>query len=125
VGYNVSTPGAAPKAYLTAPLFHWDVFYVDDVKHVIAGDWKSRAYWEGFSNGTVSLDTLTSNNDPRAAAAVAEAQAKIISGSFDPFTGPITTQGGYVKVPAGSKMTDDEIWNMNWFVKGVIGTVPN
>jgi basic membrane protein A len=124
VGYNVSTPNAAPNAYLTAPLFHWDTFYVDDVKHVLAGDWKSRAYWEGFSNGTVSLDKLTANNDPRAAAAIADAEAKIKSGAFDPFTGPISDQSGAVKVPGGTKMTDDEIWNMGWFVKGVIGTIP-
>jgi basic membrane protein A len=45
VGYNVPTPDAAPRAYLTAPLFHWEVFYVDDVNHVINGTWKSRAYW--------------------------------------------------------------------------------
>ncbi|EKC51466.1 hypothetical protein LEA_17383, partial [human gut metagenome] len=24
----------------------------------------------------------------------------------------------------GVKMTDEEIWNMNWFVKGVTGTIP-
>jgi basic membrane protein A len=30
-----------------------------------------------------------------------------------------------VKVPAGTKMTDDEIWNMGWFIKGVIGIIPN
>jgi basic membrane protein A len=124
VGYNVSTPNAAPRAYLTAPLFHWDIFYVDDVRHVIAGDWKSRAYWEGFSNGTVSLDALTANNDPRAAPAIAAAEEKIKSGSFDPFTGPLEDQNGAVKVPGGTKMTDDEIWNMGWFVKGVIGTIP-
>ncbi|GHV60303.1 BMP family ABC transporter substrate-binding protein [Spirochaetia bacterium] len=124
IGYNVSTPDAAPRAYLTAPLFHWDVFYVDDVKHVLAGDWASRAYWEGFSNGTVTLDTLTANNDPRTAPAVAAAQAKIIDGSLAPFTGPLSDQSGAVKVPAGVKMTDDEIWNMGWFVKGVIGVIP-
>jgi basic membrane protein A len=125
VGYNVSTPTAAPRAYLTAPLFHWDVFYVNDVNTVIAGTWKSRAYWEGFSNGTVSLDALTANNDPRAAAAVADAEIKIKSGAFEPFTGPLSDQNGAVKVPAGTKMTDDEIWNMGWFVKGVIGVIPN
>ncbi|GHV43727.1 BMP family ABC transporter substrate-binding protein [Spirochaetia bacterium] len=124
VGYNVSTPDAAPRAYLTAPLFHWDVFYVDDVKHVLAGDWKSRAYWEGFSNGTVTLDTLTANNDPRAAPAIAAAQAKIIAGTLEPFTGPLTDQSGAVKVANGVKMTDDEIWNMGWFVRGVIGVIP-
>jgi basic membrane protein A len=124
IGYNVATPNAAPRAYLTAPLFHWEVFYTDDVKHVLDGTWQSRAYWEGFSNGTVTLDTLTANNDPRTAAAVADAEAKIKAGAFDPFQGPVADQSGAVKVPAGSRLTDDEIWNLGWFVKGVIGTIP-
>jgi basic membrane protein A len=124
IGYNVATPNAAPAAYLTAPLFHWDVFYVDDVKHALAGDWRSRAYWEGFSNGHVTLDALTANNDPRAAPAIAQAEAKIRDGSFDPFTGPLNDQSGAVRVPAGTRMTDDEIWNMGWFVKGVVGVIP-
>jgi len=125
VGYNVPTPDAAPRAYLTAPLFHWDVFYVDDVNHVLAGDWQSRAYWEGLDAGTVSLDNLTANNDPRAEPVIAAAAEKIKSGEFDPFTGPLTDQNGEIQVAAGTRMTDDEIWNMGWFVKGVIGIIPD
>jgi basic membrane protein A len=125
VGYNVSTPDAAPRAYLTAPLFHWETFYVDDVNSVIAGTWHSRAYWEGFSNGTVSLDTLTANNDPLAAGAIETARAGIIAGTFEQFSGPLADQEGTIRVPAGTKMTDDEIWNMGWFVKGVIGIIAN
>ena len=125
VGYNVGTPNAAPRAYLTAPLFHWEVFYVDDVKLVLDGKWHSRAYWEGLSTGTTSLDDLTANNDPRAAPIIADMTVKIKNGQFEPFTGPLVDQNGAVKVPAGTKMTDDEIWNMGWFVKGVIGIIPN
>ena len=124
VGYNVSTPDAAPRAYLTAPLFHWDIFYVDDVSHVIAGTWKSRAFWEGLSTEMITLDTLTDNNDPRAAETIAAAEAKIKDGAFEPFTGPLFDQNGAEKVSAGTKMTDDEIWNMGWFVQGVIGVIP-
>jgi len=125
VGYNTSTANAAPRAYLTAPLFHWEVFYVDDVKHIIDGTWTSRAYWEGINTGMVTLDTLTANNDPRAQPAIDAAQAKIVSGAFNPFTGPLYDQSGAVKVPAGTTMSDDDIWNMGWFVKGVIGIIPN
>jgi basic membrane protein A len=124
IGYNVATPNAAPRAYLTAPLFHWEVFYVDDVKHVQAGTWTSRAYWEGFNNGQVSLDTLTSLNDPRTAAKVAEVEAQIKSGAFNPFSGPISDQTGAIKIPAGTTMSDSDIWNMGYFVKGVIGVIP-
>jgi basic membrane protein A len=121
IGYNVPTPNAAPKAYLTAPLFNWPTFYVDDVKSVQAGTWKQRAYWEGMNVGMTSLDALTANNDPRTAAAVATAQAKILDGSLKVFAGPLTNQAGQVVVPAGTVMTDDEVWNISWFVRGVIG----
>jgi basic membrane protein A len=72
----------------------------------------------------VSLDKLTANNAPGAAEKIADAEAKIKAGTFEPFTGPLYDQQGTVKVQAGVKMTDDEIWNMGWFVKGVIGTIP-
>ena len=120
VGYNTSTANAAPRAYLTAPLFHWEKFYVDDITHLLNGTWESRAYWEGLREGTVSLDTLTENNDPRTPPAVDAAREKIISGELEPFTGPLFDRDGIEQVPAGTKMTDDEIWNMSWFVRGVI-----
>jgi len=70
------------------------------------------------------LDTLTALNDPRTAPAVETARAGIISGAFEPFTGPLADQNGAVRVSAGTRMTDEEIWNMGWFVEGVIGIIP-
>jgi len=125
VGYNLPGLHAAPNAYLTAPLFHWEKFYVDDVQRIIDGTWESRAFWGGLETGVVSLDTLTDNNDPRAAAMIDSVREQIISGEFEPFTGPLRDQTGTVRVPEGVKMTDDEIWGMNWFVQGVIATLPN
>ncbi len=125
IGYNTPTPTAAPAAYLTAPLFHWATFYTDDVKQILAGTWTSRAYWTGLDTGMISLDALTANVAPGTAEAVEAAKAKIVSGELNPFAGPIADQAGTVKVAAGSAMTDEEVWNMGWFVQGVIGNVPN
>lgn len=124
IGYNTASPNAAPKAYLTAPLFHWEVFYKDDIDTILNGTWQSRAFWEGLSSGMTSLDTLTALCAPGTQEAVDKAQSGIIDGSLKVFAGPIADQTGTDKVPAGTAMTDDEIWNMNWFVNGVIGTVP-
>lgn len=124
IGYNVATPNAAPKAYLTAPLFNWPTFYVDDVQKIIDGTWTSRAYWEGLAANMTSLDTLTDLCADGTAEKVDAAKAAIISGELEPFTGPIKNQNGEVVVAEGTKMTDDEIWNMSWFVEGVIGTIP-
>ena len=124
IGYNTSTPTAAPNAYLTAPLFHWEVFYTADVNKIIAGTRTTESYWTGLSTGMVSLDTLTSLCTADTAAKIDDAKAKIIAGTLEPFTGPISDQSGAVKVAAGVKMTDSEIWNMSWFIKGVDGTIP-
>ena len=124
IGYNSPTADAAPDAYLTAPLFHWEKFYVDDVQKILDGTWASRSYWEGLGAGMVSLDTLTGNCAEGTEEAVQEATDKIISGELHPFAGPIYDQNGEERVPEGTTMTDDEIWNMDWFVQGVIGTIP-
>ena len=124
IGYNAPTPNAAPDAYLTAALFHWEVFYVDDVNRILDGTWEPRSFWEGMDAGMVSIDTLTPLNDPRAQPEIDRVTAKILSGSFDPFTGPLRDQNGVERVPAGVIMTDAEKLSINWFVEGVIGVIP-
>jgi basic membrane protein A len=42
-------------------------------------------------------------------------------GSFYEFTGPIKDQSGAVHVPAGQKLTLNDVLTMDWFVQGVIG----
>lgn len=123
IGYNSPTATAAPKAYLTAPLFNWATFYTDDVQSILDGKWVSRAYWEGFDKNMVALDTLSANCAKGSSEAVEAAKAKIIAGTLNVFAGPIADQSGAVKVASATAMTDDEVWNMSWFVKGVIGTI--
>ena len=123
IGYNSSTPTAAPKAYMTAPLFHWGVYYTQDVQKIIDGTWEGESYWEGLSAGMVSLDTLTDNCVEGTAEAVAEAQQKIIDGEIVIFKGEIKDNTGAVKVAAGQTLTDAELTSLDWFVEGVIGSI--
>lgn len=125
IGYNASTADAAPDAYLTAPLFHWDKFYTQDVQKIIDGTWKGEKVWLGLESGLVSLDTLTKNCAEGTQEKVDEATNKIKSGEEKIFVGPLKDNTGAERVKDGVVMTDDEIWNCNWFVEGVIGTIPN
>jgi len=124
IGYNVDTPDAAPKAYLTAPVFHWSTFIVDDVHKILEGTWKSRAYWEGLASGMTELAPLSPLCAPGTQEKVEEATNSIAGGSLKIFRGPLYNQNGDLKVADGFRMSDDDIWNMNWFVKGVVGTIP-
>jgi len=123
IGYNVDSPDAAPKAYLTAPVFHWETFILDDVHKILDGTWKSRAYWEGLAAGMTDLAPLSLICANGTQEKVNEAKASIINGSLKIFKGPIHNQNGELKVADGFRMSDDDVWNMNWFVQGVIGTL--
>jgi basic membrane protein A len=80
--------------------------------------------WEGLETGMVSLDTITQLAAAGTKEAVKEAEDKIRAGTLTVFAGPLYDQSGAVKIAAGSSMSDDDVWNMGWLVKGVIGNVP-
>ena len=128
IGYNASTQMEAPNAYLTAPLFNWEVFYKQDIEKIMNGKWKGETYWTGLSTGMVSLDKLTDLCAPGTQEAVDAAKEKIISGELVIFSGKngeIKDNKGNVVVKAGRALTDAELNSMDWLVEGVKGSVPS
>lgn len=124
IGYNLDIPDAAPEAYMTAPVWNWGPYYVDQVKKAMDGTWKSEAYAGGLSDGMVDLAPLTKIAPEGAQAKVDEVEKKILDGSFKVFTGPIKDQTGAEKVKAGEVLSEGYIaGEMNWFVQGVEGNV--
>lgn len=43
---------------------------------------------------------------------------------FDPFTGPIKDQAGAERLKSGQRATYFELTTIDWFVEGVVGTIP-
>lgn len=122
IGYNTDMSAMAPNAYMTAPVWNWGPYYVEQVQAVMDGTYKSDSFWGGLAEGTVDLAPLTDNAPKKAQAPVDEAKAKILDGSLYIFEGPLYDQEGNLKVEDGVKMTDEEMLSMMWFVKGVEGT---
>ncbi|MCQ2585881.1 MAG: BMP family ABC transporter substrate-binding protein [Treponema sp.] len=120
LGYNVPTPNAAPKAYLTAPIFDWPVFYTSNVQAILDGTWEGKHYWLPASTGIAKLDKLTDLCAPGTQEAVDAVAAKMMKDEFEPFTGPVYDNEGNLKIAEGEKMADKDIWNMMWYVDGVI-----
>ncbi|MGI6790046.1 BMP family ABC transporter substrate-binding protein [Aminivibrio sp.] len=124
VGYNNDMSNYAPTKHLTAPIWNWGIVYRDTMKQVIAGTWKSEQIWPGLKEGMVDLAPFGKDVPDPVKKIVEEEKAKIISGSWDVFTGPVKDQQGVVKVPEGTTMTDGEMLSMSWFVEGVKGDIP-
>ncbi len=89
LGYNSDMASFAPAAHLTAPVWNWEVIYRRVVEEVHDGSWTSYQYWGGLEDGVVGLAPFSDLVPQETRDAVAAAQAEIVAGNWDVFTGPI------------------------------------
>ena len=123
-GWDSDMAKFAPKAHLTANTNYWGGFYTDTAKAVIAGTWKSSQVRGGLADGMIRMAPLNPAVTPEAAKAFEDKKKAIVEGRLTPFQGPIVDQSGAVKVAAGSTMALNDLLSMNFYVKGVEGSVP-
>lgn len=109
VGYNTDMTVNAPNAHLTAPIWHWASVYTAEVEDVLAGEWKPVNYFLGLKEGMVDISPLSKNVAEGTAEKIEEARARILSGEWDVFTGPIYNNAGELVLAEGEVMTDDQI----------------
>ena len=113
----------APKSQLTSIIDDWAPYYVRRVQAVMDGTWKSEDTWDGMGPGMVAMAPYTNLPDDVVAMAK-ETQAKITSGEFHPFTGPIDKQDGSMAIGEGEVLDDGTLLGMNWYVKGIDDKLP-
>ncbi|WP_430476051.1 BMP family ABC transporter substrate-binding protein [Thalassospira lucentensis] len=113
----------APKAQLTAIVDNWDKYYVARAKAVIDGTWESTDTWGGIDSGMVEMAPYTNMPDDVKALAE-ETAAKIASGEFHPFTGPIYDQAGELRIKEGEIAEDGMLLGMNWYIQGIDAELP-
>ncbi len=112
-----------PQTQLTAIVDDWGPYYIERVKAVIDGTWEQKATWAGMKEGHVVMAPYT--NMPDDVKMMAEGtQAKITSGEFHPFTGPIMKQDGTEWLKDGEVADDGTLSGLNFYVKGVDDTLP-
>ncbi|WED24898.1 BMP family ABC transporter substrate-binding protein [Vibrio sp. JC009] len=115
----------APESHMFSVRDTWAPHYIHSVQDVMDGTWKSEDYWGGFKEEILQIASVNPNLPEEIKTAIAETQAKIKSGEFHPFTGPLKDNSGKDKVPAGQVMSDKELVGMNWYVEGIEATIPN
>lgn len=125
IGYNSDMRAFAPKANLTSPVWNWGPYYVKTVQAVKDGTWKNDQYWGGMADGIVDLGPYGTAVPDDVKTLVEQKKQDILSGKLLVFAGPLKDQKGTVRVKEGEKMSDQDILGMNWFVKGVEGTIPS
>lgn len=114
----------APETYVTNPVLNWGPYYTDVIQSMIDGTWETHQYYGGFKEGMVEIAPFGKNVPQEVKDAVEAKKAEIVAETLEVFTGPIYDQSGAEKVAAGAALPMEDILVMNYFVKGVKGTVP-
>ena len=136
-----------PNSCVSGQLVHWEDLYEIILMRMYTGVWDNRAYDYLLSEGGVELGAefgVPVNpkfvNDLKAVKVTDPLfgdisiydlvmrrldQMKQTSVAFDPFTGPIYDQNDVLKIKKNERASYVALYTdqMNWFVKGVIGSV--
>ncbi len=93
-GYNADMTVDAPKGHLTAPVWHWGAVYTKEAQAVVDGTWKPEKIFLTMADGLVDISPLSENCAEGTVEAIEAARAKIVSGEFDVFEGPLFDNAG-------------------------------
>lgn len=112
-----------PETQLTSIIDDWGPYYLERISAVLEGTWEQSATWAGMAEGHVVMAPYTNMPDDVKAMAE-ETAAKIKSGEFHPFTGPIMKQDGSEWLADGQVAEDGELAGLNFYVKGIDDQLP-
>lgn len=122
IGKDVDIHDRAPKAWLTGVSWNLGPMMVEQIKEIKAGTWKASHVRGDLASGNVVLDPF----GPMVPATVQEGISKlkddINTGKKSIWEGPIARQDGTIVVPAGQKLSMEQVETMDYLVKGITGT---
>lgn len=120
-GHHRDLSEFAPQATICSALWTWDRFLVPELQKIIAGNWQPAPHGAFLSiaegGGDIAFGQSGLSEEAKARI-MAERQA-IIDGKHI-YAGPLADREGKERVAAGGTLGDGELWQMDWYVDGVI-----
>ena len=123
IGYQSDMRAFAPDAQLAAITLHWGGYYTQVARSVLNGTWKPQPVWGGMKDGLLQLGAIDASVPAPVRALVDTRRQAIVAGSLRPFDAPLVDNEGHTRLAQGT-LDDGAIATMNWFVRGVVGSVP-
>jgi simple sugar transport system substrate-binding protein len=123
IGYQSDMSAHAPHAQIAAVTADWGGYYTRVAQSVMAGTWQPRPVWGGMKDGMVKLAAVSPALSPAVRRELAAREQQLMAGKAGPFVGRLVDQAGRVRNERGA-LGDDAIARMDWFVRGVSGTLP-
>jgi simple sugar transport system substrate-binding protein/basic membrane protein A len=130
IGYHANAEPIAPKGWLTGSEWNWGPLYEDIVQTALDGKFTGSKYNANFRVGykTGENPFVQSPYGPSVTQAMKDAVAKaktmLTSPTGSPFLGPVKDQSGKITIPAGTVPDYTTIEKIDYFVDGVVGSIP-
>jgi basic membrane protein A and related proteins len=124
VGQYYDASSVAPHAWLIGSYYYWGPMMVDIIKQVQDGTWKQRAIVASLASGQIRMTPYGPGMPEAAKPVVDRTIAEFTSRTRKLWTGPILRQDGSIAVPAGVVLSPEKVTAMDFFVEGVIGSLP-
>ena len=112
-----------PETQLTSIVDDWGPYYIERIGKVMDGTWEQQDVWGGMKEGHVVMAPYANMPDDVKKLAE-ETEAKIKSGEFNPYTGPINKQDGTQWLADGEVAEDGFLLGLNFYVEGVDDQLP-
>jgi basic membrane protein A len=122
VGYDSNAKKFAPKSWLTGAVYNWGPYYLKRVKAAMNGTWKTGNYYGSLKDGFTKLAPYGKGVSAATKKLIAQQKARIESGKWNEFSGPIYDQKGKLRIKKGHRPTFNDLYSMSYLVKGVIGS---
>ena len=95
------------------------------IETISAGDWTGKGLpLLGLELGVADISPLNEAVPEEVRAQIEATRQSMIDGTFNPYTGPIKKQNGETVLAEGAVIDDGGLWGMDYFVEGIIGTMP-
>jgi len=124
-GYHSDMSKYGPRAHLTATTHHWGDYYVNTIKEVQEGTWAPISVWGGYQRKMIKLAPLNDAIPEELQNRIRDMEKQLTAREMHPFAGPVVDQSGATIVPEGKNMTDNQLNKMNYYLEGVVSTIPN
>src|SRR5450631_939562 len=122
-GYHANQSALAPKGYLTGAEWNWEALYPKFVKMIAAGEAIPNFYRGGLKEEIVKCSPYGEAVSAEARKHADDIKAKLASGDYVIFKGPIMDNKGKPVIAAGTDrgQKDPELEKMDYLVEGVLG----
>lgn len=120
-GHHRDLAEFAPKATQCSSVWVWDRFLLPEIKKLSEG-WEPNPHgaFLAMKDGGTDIKCCGEAVPKEVADKVTAARQEILDGKLQVYAGPLKDREGKERVAAGAVLSDADLWQMDWFVEGVI-----